>query len=199
MSVKKLYTVKDDKGQYWDFTGIEGGFWYLYNSDSPATSNKDLAFKVAKEHGGHVVTLIEEPEKVKLPREAAGWVATVKSSGRAITDLFDEFAMPEEVGDWLYGAIDDEVEHHEERGLMLVNAYQYGYTVEKEKRYRVLAPKSWWKDSDTPEYMWHGYDGLFHVNNSDTDDVETLFTQKQLEQYNLTSDLFKKEEVTDGL
>lgn len=71
MSGKKLYTVKDDKGQYWDFTGIEGGFWYLYNSDSPATSNKDLAFKVAKEHGGHVVTFVEESEKVVLTEKQA--------------------------------------------------------------------------------------------------------------------------------
>ena len=89
MSGKKLYTVKDDKGQYWDFTGIEGGFWYLYNSDSPATSNKDLAFKVAKEHGGHVVTLIEEHKKVKLPKKVAEWVDYTKNNERDITDIYN--------------------------------------------------------------------------------------------------------------
>lgn len=133
MSDKKFYVVKNNKGEYWDFRDRDG-FWKLDYVGCLTTDDEEDAKDVICDHGGHIITLIEEPKKVKLPKKVAEWVDYTKNSGHDITDIFDDFTMPEEVGDWLY---DGDVEPHEERGLMLVNAYQYGYTVEKEKKYLV--------------------------------------------------------------
>lgn len=73
--------VKNRSGEFWDFS--DGfGFWTLAISECPITPSKEQAEQVANEHDGHVVALIEEPKKVKLPKKAAEWVDSVKSSGR---------------------------------------------------------------------------------------------------------------------
>ena len=64
MSEEKLYVVKNNDGEYWDFNDL-GGFWKLNSGSRTVTVSEDDAKKTAKEHGGHVVTLIEEPEEVK--------------------------------------------------------------------------------------------------------------------------------------
>ncbi|RNE28394.1 hypothetical protein FAM6165_02085 [Lacticaseibacillus paracasei] len=70
MSEEKLYAVKNDEGKFWEFFD-NPGFWSLDISDSPITPSKDQAEQVANEHGGHVVTFIEEPEKVVISKEQA--------------------------------------------------------------------------------------------------------------------------------
>ena len=64
MSEEKLYAVKNDEGEWLVPDRIYGqGAW--------AKPNKDEAEFKAKEYGGHVVTLIEEPEKLVLTKAKA--------------------------------------------------------------------------------------------------------------------------------
>lgn len=85
MSEEKLYAVKNDEGKYWEFFD-NSGFWTLDISDSPITPSKYQAEQVANEHGGHVVTLVEEPEKVAVsPNEAQAIESLLNPSGSKVT------------------------------------------------------------------------------------------------------------------
>ena len=64
MSEEKLYMVKNDKGEYWDFDCA--GFWRLETAGCYETTTKEQAELVVDEYGGHIVTFIEEPKKVVL-------------------------------------------------------------------------------------------------------------------------------------
>ena len=75
-----------------------------------------------------------------------------------------------------------------------MKAVRNGYTV-KEKKYRVLTPKSWWASENEPEYMHMNV--LNGIENYKGADDDTLFTQKQLDLYGLSGSPFTKEEVTD--
>lgn len=192
MSEEKFYVVKNDKGEYWDFRDRDG-FWKLDYVGCLITNDEEEAKDVIRDYGGHIITLIEEPKKVKLPKKVAEWVDYTKNSGHDITDIFDDFTMPEEVGDWLY---DGDVEPHEERGLMLVNAYQYGYTVEKENKYNVKVPH-------VPLHYWKMPDGRLGIDNLDAtisygEDISDFeFTESDIERYNL-QDCEKEEVIDDG-
>ncbi|RND80729.1 hypothetical protein FAM18157_01714 [Lacticaseibacillus paracasei] len=70
MSEEKLYAVKNDEGEYWDFEDRDG-FWELRRVSCPTTAEEKDAKDVIHGHGGHVVTLIEEPKKVVLTKEQA--------------------------------------------------------------------------------------------------------------------------------
>ena len=64
---KKLYAVKNDEGKYLD---TDPAPWWD-DKAGIAVKTIALALRWAKNHGGHVVTLIEEPEKVVLSKEKA--------------------------------------------------------------------------------------------------------------------------------
>ncbi|RNE12475.1 hypothetical protein FAM22280_00587 [Lacticaseibacillus paracasei] len=114
MSEGKLYAVKNDEGKYWDFED-QDDFWPLDISDCPTTPSKEQAEIVADEQGGHVVTLVEEPEKVVLTKEQA----------KIVKDAHDNKIPACHIAN----KSDDEE--------LLMNAYVNGYTVEKDKRYLV--------------------------------------------------------------
>lgn len=67
MNEEKLYVVKNDEGEYLD---IDLPIWWDDKAGS-AFKRIDLALRWAKKYDGHVVTLIEEPEKVVLTKEQA--------------------------------------------------------------------------------------------------------------------------------
>jgi len=122
MSKEKLYMVKNDEGEYWDFRSLVGGFWSLYDLYIPVTVSEENAQNTAKEHGGYVVTLIEQPEKVVLTKEQAKTVKSAHGSKWPAL-LIDNYANGSK---------------HEEE--LLMNAYVNGYTVAKEKKYNVKVP-----------------------------------------------------------
>ncbi|EPC67931.1 phage protein [Lacticaseibacillus paracasei subsp. paracasei Lpp126] len=169
MSKEKLYAVKDDEGEYWEFD--TSGFLIPHISGCLTTASKKQAEIVADEQGGHVVTFVEEPEKVVLTKEQAEIVENARGN-----------KFP---SDYMSSESDDEE--------LLMNAYVNGYTVAKEKKYRVLAPKSWWQSEDKPKYM-HRTFGISAYRGAGEDSV---FTQKQLDLYELNGAPFTKEEVTD--
>ncbi|WP_373443326.1 DUF1642 domain-containing protein (plasmid) [Lacticaseibacillus paracasei] len=172
MSEEKLYVVKNDDGKYWNFADRDGFFESDFASCS-ATDDERYTKNVVRDHGGHVVTLVEEPKKVVLNREQA-----------KIVDAAHDDKFP---ACYISSKSDDEE--------LLMNAYVNGYTVKKDKKYRVITPKSWWASENEPEYMHMNVpNGIENYKGADDD---TLFTQKQLDLYELNGAPFTKEEVTD--
>lgn len=157
MSEEKLYAVKNDDGEYWDFYDI-GGFWQL--SRVSCSISEDTAKNTVKEHGGHVVTLIKKPEKVVLTKELAEIVEGAHND-----------KLP---ACYISSKSDDEE--------LLMNAYANGYTVAKEKKYIVKVPHLplyYWKKPDGGI----GGDDLNAAYDDDTDDFE--FTESEIEHYGL--------------
>ena len=135
MSEEKLYAVKNDEGKYWDF--YNSGFWRREFPDCLTTTSKEQVEIVADEQGGHVVTLVEEPEKVVLTKEQA-----------EIVENAHGFYLPAE-----YISINSSEDEEE----LLMNAYVNGYTVEKEKKYNIKVPKKW--SGDDKHYWTKEQDG----------------------------------------
>ena len=88
MSKNKLYAVKNDEGKYWDFNDLDG-FWESIRASCPITVSEEYTKNEAKEQGGHVVTLIEEPEKIVLPKDVADELEIAKEC----KDSFDVYIM----------------------------------------------------------------------------------------------------------
>lgn len=169
MSEEKLYAVKNDEGKYFDCEYAE--FLSLSDAHGPTIVSEDNAKDIARDYGGHAVTLVEEPEKVVLSEKQAEIVEDAHNAKRPASYI-------------ILKSNDEE---------LLMNAYVNGYTVAKEKKYRVLAPKSWWQSEDKPKYM-HRTFGISAYRGAGEDSV---FTQKQLDLYELNGAPFTKEEVTD--
>lgn len=126
MSELKLYAVKNDEGKYWDFSDNDI-FWSLAATRCPTTSVRNLATSTANEHGGHVVTFVEEPKKVTVsPNEAK----LVKNC--LWTNLQEAFLN--NISLLFRGRSSDDV-------TRLKSALINGYTVAKEKKkYNVKVP-----------------------------------------------------------
>ena len=113
MSEEKLYAIKNDDGDWADTHYIFGyGAW--------VTPDKTDREEYVKHHGGHVVTLIEEPEKVVLTREQAEIVEDAHYSNYPATCI--------------------SINSSEDEEELLMNAYVNGYTVAKEKKYNIKVP-----------------------------------------------------------
>lgn len=112
MSEEKLYAIKNDEGEWLSFD--HESVWYTNNP----TLFKDKSYAEAQSMGykGHVVTLIEEPEKVVLTKEQAEIVEEARDSNYPAS--------------YIAGSSDDEE--------LLMNAYVNGYTVAKEKKYNLI-------------------------------------------------------------
>lgn len=179
MSEEKLYAVKNDVGKYWDFSA-NSGFWPSKIA-YPTTAIKERAEQVVDEHGGHVVTLVEEPEKVAVSESIGGAIDTFINA--------DTYVQAAAALNYLFAS------RKKKDFKRIMKAIRNGYTVKK-NQYRVLAPKSWWYDDDAPLYLFFDFnDGMqFTVNK---DNPSTLFTKEQLSAFGLDGEYFKKEEVTD--
>lgn len=177
MSKEKMHAVKNDEGKYWDFED-QDGFWELNTMNLATIAGEEVAECVARDRGGHVATFVEEPEKETVSENV----------GKAIDSLIsaDTYAQASEAFRYLF------VSRKKEDLKRIMKAVRNGYTVKK-KKYRVLAPKSWWQSEDKPKYM-HRTFGISAYRGAGEDSV---FTQKQLDLYELNGALFTKEEVTD--
>ncbi|MEY4715491.1 DUF1642 domain-containing protein [Lacticaseibacillus paracasei] len=114
MSEEKLYAVKTDEGEFLSFSDDGDSVWN--KAVGHFETDKQKARSWAYNRGGHVVTLIEEPEKVVLSKEQA-----------EIVDYAHGFYLP---------AMHISRNSDEDEEL-LINAYVNGYTVANEKRYMV--------------------------------------------------------------
>lgn len=161
MSELKLYAVKNDEGKYWDFSDNDI-FWSLAATRCPTTSGRNLATSTANEHGGHVVTLVEEPEKVVLSEKQAKIVEGANKSQFPASYISDHTGSS----------------YCLEK--LLMDAYANGYTVAKEKEYNVKVPH-------TSFYYWKKLDGGLSVNDLVANDKYDAmkFTEAEIEHYGL--------------
>ncbi|WP_275781963.1 DUF1642 domain-containing protein [Latilactobacillus curvatus] len=166
MSEEKLYAIKNDEGEWTDTHCIFGpGAW--------ATPDKTECEEGAKYHGGHVVTLIEEPKKVVLTKEQAEIVENAHFKSFPATFIYDSNEKDEE---------------------LLMNAYVNGFTVAKDKKYGVWVPhvigKMYYKDG-------RGSNDLDIASADCLNDKNQQFTIIEIEHYGL-QDCKKVEVTNDG-
>lgn len=183
MSEEKLYAVKNDEGKYWDFYNEAKGFDPDYVSWLSTTQMRDKAEKAAKKTGGHVVALVEEPEKVVLTEEQAKIVEGAR--------------------DATYPAsyISNYTNSHDCEENLLINAYVNGYTVAKEKKYLLPMDGTLEENDDNDNFQLYAYcyKGRWLADEVETDPSyqHNTVTQKELETAPAWVKAIKPLEVTD--
>lgn len=177
MSESKLYAVKNDEGEYMDCEYEK--FLPLSKSFCPVMVSEDNAKAIAHDYGGHVITLIEEPEKVVLTKEQAEIVEGANKS------QFPANYISRNSGE-------DEEE-------LLMNAYVNGYTVAKEKKYLVYKTLGGKQKHEqfAQAYRSSVYPGTVSwiLTNEVTNRSFAQFTEAEIEHYGLQD--CEKEEMTD--
>ena len=126
-----------------------------------------------------LISRLDEPEKVQVPQFIADWYEEHKDNFetnlfRAVDLIPSDYEKDElsEFEEWL-------VDEHTAPFQTLVNMHQFGYTVEKEKRYRVKVKRV----SGEARYLNHEVDGDWYINNKqETHHFKVLHTRKELEQ-----------------
>lgn len=181
MSEEKLYAVKNAKGIYLSYSDDKHYHWRegWREGEIAATTSQRIAHDLCTEHGGHVVTLIEEPEKVVLTEEQA---EIVDDAHAAI---------------WPATYISGLEDSSEQR--LLIGAFVKGYTVVKEKKYlvyKVLGGKQK-HEQFAQAYRSSIYPGTVSwiLTNEVTNGSFAQFTKSEIEHYGLQD--CEKEEVTD--
>ena len=173
MSEKKLNAVKNDEGEWMSLDGTQTEIWY---SNNP-TLFKDKSYAEAQSMGrkAHVVELVE-PEKVVLTKKQAEIVENAHDEEYPATYICN------------YPDTGDSGEEE-----LLMKAFANGYTVAKEKKYRLPVPKSWCGDND--HYWRKESDGTltWSILSGRAEDFE--FTKDEIGKFELQD--CEKEEVTD--
>ena len=175
MSEEKLYAVKNGKGEWMSLDGMKTEIWY---SNNP-TLFKDKSYAEAQSMGrkAHVVTLVEEPEKVVLSEKQAEIVEDAHNAKRPASYI-------------ILKSNDEE---------LLMNAYVNGYTVEKDKKYLVFRELGGKQKNKlfAQAYRSSIYPGT--ISWILTNDVENRsfaqFTESEIEHYGLQD--CEKEEAND--
>ncbi|MES5889336.1 DUF1642 domain-containing protein [Lacticaseibacillus paracasei] len=174
MSEEKLYAIRNNVGKY---LTIEHTAPWWDSQVGTAVRSIDVALAWAGKHGGHVVTLVEEPKKVVLSKEQA----------EIVEDAHDN-KFP---ADYITGNSDHE--------KLLMEAFVNGYTVAKEKKYLVYKELGG-KQKD--KLFAQAYRSLIHpgtISWDITNEVKSgscaQLTESEIEHYGLQD--CEKEEVTD--
>jgi phosphosulfolactate phosphohydrolase-like enzyme len=173
MSEEKLYAVKNDEGEWSDGTGAfypekKNGMGFIFTM----FSDRDEATGWAERNtnGGHVVTLVEEPEKVVLSEKQAEIVEGARIGESPATYICAR------------GALDDE--------KLLIQAYVNGYTVAKEKKYYVKVPLV-----QAQGGLWFFINSEDKLDATYLQELAKKFTMDEIEENGLQD--CEKEEVTD--
>lgn len=174
MSEEKLYAVKNDEGKYWDFRDA-GKFWKLSSVFSSTTNSKEQAKLVADEYGGHVVTLVEEPEKVVLTNEQA----------EIVEEAYESTWPAYYITQHAFSSDDEE---------LLMKAYVNGYTVAKEKRY--LVELDGLVTTDGAKQYLTNKDGKWFASRIQPS-LHQAFTDEELKLAPIWTQQLNREEVTD--
>ena len=151
MSEEKMYALKNDEGDWADTRYVFGyGAW--------VTPDKTEREEYVKYHGGHVVTLVEEPEKVVLTKEQA--------------EIVERAHIKRLPATFIYNSSDEDEE-------LMMNAYVNGYTVAKEKKYNVKVPHT--KDV----WYYKSTDGNLRSIYLIGKELRGKFTEAEIEHYGL--------------
>ena len=81
-----------------------------------------------------LISQIDEPQKVVIPKFVAEWLEECKRSGWHLQKVLSRLDDDEKVGDWAYDENDDLIP---EKVDMIARAWLDGYEIEKEKLYTV--------------------------------------------------------------
>ena len=164
----KLYAVKNDTGELWDF---DDEYWGT-NADGNYTAYKWAAKITAHDHGGHVVELEEKPELVEVSEEEAKELLMTVTGEKTLFGL-------------LLGTDEGSYDR-------IARAYVNGWIVKKPKRWIVKVPHTddsyFYKIDD--EYCNAG--DSYHLEGM-TD--KKWFTLTEIEHYGLGG--YEKVEVKD--
>lgn len=115
-----------------------------------------------------LIEQLDEPQKVKVPQFVADWIEYAKNEeGYNVVGAVTE-APEGRIGDWL---ILDNVN-------TFARAWINGYTVEKEKRYRVKIKNAYY--NKCPQFLCETDNGIFWATVIDL--RKTKFTRKELEE-----------------
>ncbi|TLF43593.1 DUF1642 domain-containing protein [Lacticaseibacillus zeae] len=178
MSEEKLYAVKDDEGLLLLYSEQGAPLWRVWGE---MFADKPTAERAAHAENGHVVTLIEEPEKVVLTKEQAEIVENARDAEYPATYISDH--------------------SHSDEERLIINAYVNGYTVAKEKKYLLPMDGTLEENDDNDNYQLYAY---CHKGRWLADEVETdpsykhpTVTQKELETAPAWVKTIKPVEVTD--
>ena len=190
MSEEKIYAIKNDEGEFLSFSDNGDSIWN--KSVGHFETYKQKAISCTYRRGGHVVTLIEEPEKVVLTKEQAEIVENARIIDIPATYISDR--TDEHNGEKILG-----------EEILLIKALTNGYTVEKEKRYLVhkgvggkhLANVQFaqaYRSSVHPETL--SWIITSWVLTNEDNNRSFLFTESEIEYYGLQD--CEKEEVTNN-
>ena len=207
MSERKLYAVKNAKGIYLSYSDDKHYRWRegWREGQIVATTSQRIAHDLCTQHGGHVVTLVEEPKPLVVPEWFDKWLDAFcrqgdgyswrglavgrilqQGWGKSINDSYKAFEAH-----WAIPYVEnkqvDYVLHHKKE--LMVAALTGNYTVEKEKKYNVKVPHTedaWYYKS------WNG--NLRTICQADKK-LRVTFTEAEIEHYGLQD--CEKEEVTD--
>lgn len=165
MSEEKLYVVEDDNRLHLAFNDAGKPMWFQTGGNFTATDS--VASMWSLKHGGHVVTLVEEPKKVVLSKEQAQIVEDAHNAKRPASYI-------------ILKSNDEE---------LLMNAYVNGYTVAKEKKYlvyKVLGGKQK-HEQFAQAYRSSVYPGTVSwiLTNEVTNGSFAQFTESEIEHYGL--------------
>ncbi|GEK41148.1 hypothetical protein LCA02_28380 [Lacticaseibacillus casei] len=184
MSKEKLYAVMDDEGLLLLYSEQGAPLWRVWGE---MFADKSAAERAANAENGHVVTLIEEPEKVVVSPEEAKLVKNC-----LWTNLQDAF---------LNNIILLFRSRRPEDITRLKSALINGYTVAKEKKYLLPMDGTLEENDDNDNYQLYAY---CHKGRWLADEVETdpsykhpTVTQKELETAPAWVKTIKPVEVTD--
>ena len=137
-----------------------------------------------------LVKQLDEPQEVEIPMFVADFITEQKKLGHMLSYSIDA-CMSDRVAEWYW-------DNSELFALSWVN----GYTVEKEKRYKVKM-KGIEEDNSHLKYnknLEHWYFGSLFIYNNDVD-TRTYHTRKELEEAGFgevfDSPLFEVEEVEE--
>ena len=182
MSEEKMYAVKSAKGLYLSMRADTLLRWR--EGQICATTSPRIAHDLCTEYGGHVVTLIEEPEKVTVSSNEAKAIESLLNAD-TYADVYDPFR-------YLFTSM------HKEDIKRLIKAIKNGYTVAKEKKYLVYKALGGKQKHEqfAQAYRSSVYPGTVSwiLTNEVTNRSFAQFTEAEIEHYGLQD--CEKEEVT---
>ncbi|MGU7887983.1 DUF1642 domain-containing protein [Streptococcus suis] len=85
----------------------------------------------------NIISQIDQPQTVVVPKEVAEWIEGCKRSGWHLQKVLSRLDDDEKVGDWAYDRNDDLIP---EKVDMIARAWLDGYEIEQEKLYTVEIP-----------------------------------------------------------
>ena len=128
-----------------------------------------------------IISQIDEPQKVTIPKFVAEWIEECKRSDWHLQKVLSRLDDDEKVGDWAYDENDDLIS---EKVNMIAHAWLDGYEIEQEKLYTVEIPNpnSNWKHTFLTKKDYRGV--IIHKTDDDCwrKDKNNQLTESEIKQ-----------------